>query len=168
MKKLSVLMALFLAVCAFSGCTNENIPENIGMPNPWSDCQDNLEQAAKIAGFKFPLLLSNYEVRAMKDMIEITYPLDETRYVTVRKSSTNYDNLSGDYNKYPDNKEIMLKGCIPVKIRADKDKIYIMDMAASGGYYSARCPQGMSLKEVEGIYEVIAAAEAEKLPSEAK
>lgn len=167
MKKILAILVILTATLTFTGCTNESEPDIIGMPNPWSDCNDNLAQAAKIAGFKFPLILSNYSVRAMKDMIEITYPLDEFRSVTVRKSSTNYDNLSGDYNNYPDNKEVVIKGGVHIKIRGDKDKIYVMDMAASSGYYSARCPQGMTMKEVEGIYDVIAEAEAEKLPPEA-
>ena len=80
---IKILLTLIIITC--SACTNNKL---IGISTPWSDCQDNLNKAAEIAGFQFPMLLSNYTVRAMKDMIEITYPLDETRYVTVRKSIT--------------------------------------------------------------------------------
>ena len=74
------------------------------MPNPWTDCRDNLECAGKIAGFEFPVVLSNLQVRAMKDMIEVTYPLDEFRDVVVRKTTEDLYNkidISGDYNNYP-------------------------------------------------------------------
>ena len=37
-----------------------------------------------------------------------------------------------------------------------------MNMSASTGYYSAYCKEGMSYKEVEGIYEVIRQAEEPK------
>ena len=42
-----------------------------------------------------------------------------------------------------------------------------MYFAAESGCYSARCEEGMSEKEVEGIYNVIAEVEAAKLPPEA-
>lgn len=159
---------LFISIICFCSLLLAGCTENTQIANPWSDCNDNLTQAAKIAGFKFPLLLSNYTVRAMKDMIEITYPLDEFREVTVRKSLTNETgDISGDYNKYPKNETIIIKGGVPIEIRGDKDKIYVMNMSAYTGYYSARCEKGMSLKEVEGIYEVLREAEDEKLPPEA-
>ena len=40
-----------------------------------------------------------------------------------------------------------------------------MNMAASNGYYSAYCKQGMSLEEIEQIYEIIADAESRNLIS---
>ena len=43
----------------------------------------------------------------------------------------------------------------------------MMYFGAESGYYSARCEQGMSTKEVEDIYSVIAEVEAAKLPPEA-
>lgn len=163
MKKKFFTTIICLGSLLLAGCT-----ENTQMANPWSDCNDNLAQAAKIAGFKIPLLLSNYTVRAMKDMIEITYPLDEFREVTVRKSLSNETgDISGDYNKYPINETITIQGGVPIQIRGDKDKIYVMNMSAYSGYYSARCEKGMSLKEVEGIYEVLREAEDAQIPPEA-
>lgn len=136
----------------------------IGMPNPWSECNDNFQCGADIAGFNFPLSLSNYSIRAMKGMFEITYPLDETRYVTVRKGldeSNNGDN-SGDYNKYAKNKVLKLKNGVKINTRGDWRKIYVMYFMAESGVYSARCEQGMSKKEVEGIYNIIREAEEPK------
>lgn len=138
----------------------------VGMPNPWTECSTDFKCGTKNAGFNFPLSLSNYKIRAMKGMFEISYPLDEFRTVTVRKGfdeSNNGDN-SGDYNKYPDNKIYTLENGVDINIRGDKNKIYVMYFMAESGVYSARCEQGMTKREVEGIYNVIREAEEPKLP----
>jgi hypothetical protein len=139
----------------------------VGMANPWTDCGTNFNQAAQIAGFTFPLKVSNCDVRAMKNMIEVNYSLDQTRKVCVRKTATyefsNNGDISGVYVEYPVNEEITLQNSVPVKVRGTGDKIYVMNMVASNGYYSAYCKDGMSLQEIEGIYNVIADAETSEL-----
>lgn len=138
----------------------------VGMPNPWTECNTDFKCGTKNAGFNFPLSLSNYKIRAMKGMFEISYPLDEFKTVTVRKGfdeSNNGDN-SGDYNKYPDNKIYTLENGVDINIRGDKNKIYVMYFMAESGVYSARCEQGMTKRKIEGIYNVIREAEEPKLP----
>lgn len=167
MRKLIVLLLISVVLVSCSNKAVEEKPMLVGMANPWTDCGTNFNQAAEIAGFTFPLKLSNCDVRAMKDMIEINYLLDEARSVCVRKTDTEkfvYDgDISGVYIEYPVNKEIMLKDAVPLKIRGTEDKIYVMNMSASGGYYSAYCKDGMSLQEIEQIYEIIAEAETSEL-----
>ena len=173
MKKLLFLLLAFVILVSCSGKTVEEKPKMVGMPNPWTDCGTNFNQAAQIAGFTFPLKLSKCDVRAMKGMIEINYPLDETRTVCVRKTdSAKFANdTGGDYNgdisgvyiDYPVNEKIMLKDSVPIQTRGTGDKIYVMNMAASSGYYSAYCKDGMSLQEVEQIYETIADAETSEI-----
>lgn len=150
--------------CGCSGVQN-NSSKLIGMPNPWSECRDSYTCASKIAGFTFPLKNSNYTVRAMKGMIEVTYPLDENRCVTVRKGSEEINNgdNSGDYTKYPQNEIVTLDNGVKINVRKKNDKIYVMYFSAESGYFSARCPQGMTLKEVENIYKVIADVETSNL-----
>ena len=168
MKKLLFLLLTFFILI---GCAQtepvEEKPKLIGMANPWTDCGKDLKQAAEIAGFTFPLVLSNCNVRAMKGMIEINYPLDDVRNVCVRKTDTekfsNNGDISGVYNKYPVNKEYMLKNAVPLKIRGTEDKIYVMNIAASSGYYSAYCKEGMTIQEIEEIYNIIAEAETKAL-----
>ena len=104
----------------------------------------------------------------MKDMIEVTYPLDEFRNVVVRKSideSKGVDN-SGDYNEY-DESILTLSNGVEINLRKKDGKIIVMYFAAESGCYSARCEKGMTEKEVEDIYNVIAEVEASKLPPEA-
>ncbi len=167
MKKILFLLLIFVALIGCSGKTVEEKPKLIGMANPWTDCGTNFSQAAQIAGFAFPLKLSKCDVRAMKNMIEINYPLDEVRKVCVRKTDTekfsNNGDISGVYAEYPVNEKIMLKDAVPIYTRGTGDKIYVMNMAASSGYYSAYCKDGMSLQEIEQIYEIIAEAETSEL-----
>ncbi|WP_372519555.1 hypothetical protein [Candidatus Ruminimicrobiellum ovillum] len=169
MKKIIFLLLTFVVLVGCSGKVVEEKTKLIGMANPWTDCGTDFEQASLVAGFTFPLKLSKCDVRAMKNMIEINYPLDETRTVCVRKTDTeklaNDGDISGVYIEYPVNKEIMLKGAVPLKIRGTEDKIYVMNMAASNGYYSAYCKDGMTIEEIEGIYDIIAEAETSQLYS---
>ncbi len=164
-KNCYLLFLIALSSLIFSACTSSDM---CGMPNPWIDCGDNLECAAKKAGFKFPLVLSNYQVRAMADMIEITYPLDENRDVIVRKSSTETDNLdiSGDYNNYPVNEEIELNNGVRIHVRGDGSKYYVAYFAAESGVFSINCAKGMTLKEIQGVFDVISDAEAAKFIEE--
>lgn len=172
--KIKIKIFLFIIMCIFSvnfltACTKDQLSNRTLIPNPWHDCQNDLEKASKIAGFKFPLVLSNFTVRSMKNMIEITYPLDENRYVSVRKA---YDvdektnptfDVSGDYNVYTVNKYINLAQEVAVHVRGyDDNKFVIMSFAAESGYYTARCEQGMTKKELQGIFDVIKEAEQAK------
>lgn len=172
--KIKIKIFLFIIMCILSvnfltACTKDQLSNRTLMPNPWHDCQNDLEKAGKIAGFDFPLVLSNFTVRSMKNMIEITYPLDETRYVFVRKA---YDvdektnptfDISGDYNVYPVNKDIKLAQEVPVHVRGyDNNKFVIMSFAAESGYYTARCEQGMTKKELQDVFNVIKEAEQAK------
>ena len=168
MKKLVFLLLTFVVLVSCSGKKNIEGKSNfVGMANPWTDCGTNFDQAAQIAGFTFPLKLSKCDVRAMKNMIEINYPLDQTRTVCVRKTATeefsNNGDISGVYIEYPVNEKIMLKDYVPIYTRGTGDKIYVMNMVASNGYYSAYCKDGMSLQEIEQIYENIAEAETQKM-----
>lgn len=175
MKKLMFLLVAFVVLVSCFAKKGEQQPAFVGMANPWTDCGTDLEQASQIAGFFFPVTLSKYDVRAMKDMIEINYPLDETRTVCLRKTDSakfttdtggEYKgDISGVYIDYPVKKVITIKNSVPIYIRGTKDKIYVMNMAASNGYYSAYCKYGMSLEEIEQIYETIAEAESHNLVS---
>ena len=176
MKKILFLVLTFFILVSCSNSKNieetkDSVekPKMVGLANPWTDCGTNFEQAAQIAGFTFPLKLSKCDVRAMKNMIEINYPLDQTRTVCVRKTATeefsNNGDISGVYIDYPVNEKVMLQNSVPIYTRGTGDKIYVMNMAASNGYYSAYCKDGMSLQEIERIYNIIADAETSSLYS---
>jgi len=159
------LILFIVAVSAFiflSACTSDE-SKLVGMPNPWTDCGSNLSCAAKAAGFAFPLNLQNINVRAMKDMIEIQYPLDSTREITIRKTTEdlyNRTDISVDYNKYPITDTLTLDNGVNFKVRRDGNKIYVAYLGAEQGFYSINCTRGFSKAELQSIYNAIASAEA--------
>lgn len=158
MKKHLIITAVISAALLF-GCASTD-SDLIGTPNPWTDCGDNLDAAEQTAGFPFALRLSNFTIHAMQGMIEIAYPLDEFRDVTVRKSYKTKEtpDISGDYNDYPE-KESTVLNKTTVTSRKNKDRVYVMYFSSEDFSYSARCTEGMTEKEAEGVFKVISETE---------
>lgn len=160
------ISCLLFCVLMLSACT-QSPNTMVGIPNPWTDCKNDTSCAKKVAGFDFPLKLSNLKVTAMKDMIEITYPLDEFRDVVVRKTTEdlyNKTDISGDYNNYPIKETLTLDNGVNFLVRRDEKLIYVAYFGASSGYYSINCTKGMTKKELQQIYNIIAEAETPKFP----
>ncbi len=138
------------------------------IPNPWTECNDDIYCAANIAGFNFPLRIKNYSVRAMKGMMELKFPINKKRTVTVRKSTLSdgkFDkngiaDISGDYNNYPVNKTIWIERAVPFNIRGEKNKFYVVNFAAETGYYSIMCEKGLKYKDIKYFYKLLEEAEA--------
>ena len=138
------------------------------LPNPWIECGNDISCASDKAGFNFPLRVEKYSVRAMEDMIEITFPLDKKRMVTVRKSQyyngradeNGIKDISGDYNNYPVNKTVKINNGINFNVRGTKNKFYVANFAAETGYYSISCSKGLTLKDIKYFYKLLEEAEA--------
>jgi hypothetical protein len=138
------------------------------IPNPWTECGDDISCASDKAGFNFPLRAEKYSVRAMEDMIEITFPLGGKRIVKVRKSQLCNDqadangikDISGDYNKYPVNKTIRINNGINFNVRGNENKFYVVNFAAETGYYSISCKKGLTVKDIKYFYKLLEEAEA--------
>ena len=138
------------------------------MPNPWIDCEDDIYCGAKKAGFNLPVRVNDYSVRAMKGLLQISFPLDKKRTVIMRKSQT-YDDIfdsngvmdiSGDYNEYPVNKTIYLKNTVPFNVRGQKNKFIVANFASETGYYSFYCKQGLTVSDLHKLYKLLEEAEA--------
>lgn len=136
------------------------IQQTSAIPNPWIDCDDDISCAAKKAGFNLPIGVNIYSARAMDGMLELNFPLDKKRDVTLRKSQTYDVNLSGVYENYPVNKTITLKNGVTFNVRGDKKKFYVANFAAETGYYSMYSKQGMNLKNINYLYNLLEQAEA--------
>ena len=153
---------IYITLCyfIFTGLTNLTAS---AMPNPWVECGEDFNCGAKKAGFNLFLKVKNPSVRAMNDMLEITFPLDKKRKVTVRKSET-FDgvtdkngiaDISGVYNKYSVNKTIWINNCVPFNVRGHKNKFYVANFASESGYYSFYCEKGIKLKDINYLYHLI-------------
>ena len=155
---------LLIIICSIFAIYNKVF----AIPNPWIECGDDISCAAEKAGFNFPLKAEKYSVRAMDDMIEITFPLDKKRTVTVRKSQVfnaqadenGIKDISGDYNNYPINKTIKIDNGISFNVRGKKNKYYVVNFAAETGYYSISCNNGLTLKDIKYFYKLLEEAEA--------
>lgn len=134
----------------------------VGVANPWTDCEVDNDKADNIAGFKFDLLLSNYTVRAMNGMIEIKYPMDEFRYIIVRKAleTDNPDgDISGVYGEYKIEK-IALPNGVEATMRMDGGSVKVIYMHLDSGYYSGYSEEYMTVREAEGAMKNIIEYEA--------
>lgn len=158
MKKLKVLFVCGLFVIFSTACTNSSY---VGMPNPWIDCGQDIKCAKDKAGFNFPVKLSNCNIRAMENMIEIQYPFNN-KNITIRKSKK-YDgsgDISGDYNHYPANKEKSINNTkFSVRGDNDTDKIYVANFSSKKSHYAIMSDKGLDLDEIWNIYEIIQKAE---------
>lgn len=155
-----IIFSLLCCVFLTTACTTS---KPIGMPNPWTDCGENSACANKVAGFGFPVDFSNMQITAMKDIIQVVYPLDETREVTVRKATEelyNSTDISGDYNNYPIKDTLTLDNGVKFEVRRDENLIYVAYFGAESGYYSINCPKGITKAELEQIYSAIAKVES--------
>lgn len=145
--------------------------KTLAMPNPWIDCNDDISCGAKKAGFNFPIRVENYTVRAMKDMIEIKFPLDKKRTVIVRKAQNangkpdenGIIDISGVYTSYPVNKTIYIQKGIAFSVRGKRNKFYVVTFAAESGYYSFYCEKGLKTKDIKHFYKMLEEAEAPRL-----
>lgn len=159
----------FVTLLAFSAAFVFNFNQKTSaIPNPWIDCGENIYCGAKKAGFNLPVRVENYSVRAMENLLEINFPIDKKREVCLRKSQTYDGNLSGVYENYPVNKTITIKDNIPFNIRGDKKKIYVANFAAESGYYSFYSRQGMTMKDINYFYDLLAEAETPRYTEDAK
>ena len=158
MSKLKGLFICSLFIVFTTVCTNSSY---VGKPNPWIDCGQDIKCAKDKAGFNFPVELSNCNIRAMEDMIEIQYPFNN-KNITIRKSKK-YDgrrDISGDYNNYPANKEVSIKDT-KFNIRGinDNDEIYVVNFSSKKSHYAIMSDKGLNLDEIWSIYEIIQKAE---------
>lgn len=140
----------------------------VALPNPWIECGEDLGCGAAKAGFNFPLRVADYTVRAMDDMLEIRFPLDDKRNVIVRKSvmpqgeadENGIIDISGDYNKYPVNQTVTLENGVKFSVRGEENKYKVVNFAAETGYYSIMCDEGLNFQDIEYFYKLLEAAEA--------
>lgn len=132
------------------------------LPNPWIDCEDDISCGAKKAGFNLPIRVKDYYVRAMDGLLEINFPLDKKRNVSLRKTLiyTGNENLSGVYYDFPINKTVTLKNGVVFNLKGKKKTYYIANFSAETGYYSIYSKEGLKLKDINYFYELLEEAEA--------
>lgn len=141
--------------------------KTFAIANPWKECGDDMNCASNVAGFNLPLRLNKYNIRAMKNMIEVKFPLSKSKTVILRKSdcsdgiinSEGIVDISGVYDIYPVNKTIHING-VSFFVRGNKNKYFVVNFAAETGYYSFYCKKGITKKDIKYLYKLLEEAEA--------
>lgn len=160
MKKIMMMILCLTMMGCACPCklrADENRGRFVGMANPWIGCGTDVACGAQKAGFDFPLNVQNYDIRAMHGMFEIQFPLNG-KTVTARKTLPKEKgvDISGDYNKYPVDEIITLSTGEVCHVRGHQDSYIVANFTKSTGEYSFRCPDGLTLAEVESLAKLLA------------
>lgn len=161
-----ILFSTLISIFLIFGFT---VQKTNALPNPWVNCGSDYSCAVQKAGFIFSLNVKNYSVRAMKDMIEIRFPLDAKRNVTARKSQRfegrkvgiGINDISGDYSTYPVNKIIELDNGALFFVRGNKKKFFVANFEDETGFYSFTCNSGLKVKDIKYLYKLIMESKAQ-------
>lgn len=147
MKKFLTIMLMLLVCISVSSCeSKQELKVSIG--NPFTEVK-TIEEAEKLAGFSIDLPKENFvgdsdrQVRVIKDeLIEVSYHGLE-KWLVIRKAlNTGEEDISGDYNEYPDQitnvingKEFVFKGQdgkINIVNWKDGDYVYSVNINPGG------------------------------------
>lgn len=108
--------------------SDEETGTAIGMPSPFNECS-SLEDAEKATGFKLALpekMPEGYSQKAIEiiqnDMIQIFYENGE-KEILIRKAKGG-DDISGDYNKYSENKKLTI-GNLQISTKGNDGKVSV-------------------------------------------
>ena len=159
MKKTVALLLAALLTVSFAACSQKtsdsktpNDTENVQIPNPWVDCA-TLDEAARIAGFdiSIPGKFDGYPNKVIqaieKSTIQVLYydgdpAAENSSMVMVRKGTGNED-ISGDYNTYPEKETIQMHGA-DIQLRGDNGLVYSAIWTLDGYSFAINADKGLS------------------------
>ena len=164
MKKVcAIAAALLLFALTACGQQQPREPEggNVQIPNPWVDCA-TLSEAAELAGFDVAVPghiegYPNQMIQAMvKTMIQVMYfdgdpAAESSSAVTVRKG-TGEEDISGDYNEYPESKTAQIHG-MDVLLKGENGLIHCATWTRDGYSYAINADKGLSVDVLSGTIE---------------
>ena len=154
MNLIKLISLCAIATCLVSACTKNDMYCN--MQNPWVDCGTDMICAQKKSGLKFSPIGTKYDIRAMKDMIEVRYYDDEKGKITVRKAKiTEFGDISGDYTQYPIRGDFEYNNIVFCYQAFEENKIRVVNFEDFRHDYSIACEKGLTKDEVINIYEII-------------
>ena len=132
-------------------------------PNPFIDAAD-LEEAEKIAGFDIsvPESIEGYPqitIEAVENkMIQVFYYEGEFgeeghKEVLIRKG-TGTEDITGDYNEYPETETASLHGA-DVELRGKDGKVFAASWIQEGYAYAIDSTEGLTKEETDSLIEII-------------
>lgn len=147
---LCILLVASIAGCSRDAHENNDLP-NTELENPMVE-YDTVAEAKKAAGFDFDLL-GNIPKSFKPDkiyvidnkIIQLDY-MEGNNKITFRAAKGKGD-ISGDYNKYPQQGTVEIKGT-EIKVKGKGDKIYVATWYKDGISYSLTASEGINKKLV--------------------
>ena len=159
MKKTLLLVISVLLVLALAGCHKEKKEEPmVQIPNPFIETE-TLRDAVKEAGFELEIPESfngsvRYIYRVMKEqMIEIICVDENNEEIARIRKGTGSDDISGDYNEYPD---VTMDNSLRNITFKGTDKKYVLATWQENGYsYAVSVTEGKTLDEMQELLKLI-------------
>ena len=161
MKRLFAVIMMLLTILSLAACgssSDNDEPDIIGMPNPFTDF-DTLAEAEKQTGFYITLpdaigSSDNKIYRAMNnEMLEVIYVNGEDETGRVRKARGSED-ISGDYNEYAET-ETVSAGGIDVLLKGDAGLVKLAVWTNDDYAYSVSVEAGLSADEMTAIVSAV-------------
>ena len=134
---------------------------NVQIGNPWVDCE-TLSEAAKTAGFDMaiPGKIEGYPNRVYQaienTMIQVLYfdgdPEDENSSRVMVRKGTGSEDISGDYNIYPETETVNLHG-VDVRMRGENGLVYSASWTWEGYSFAINADKGLSREALSDAVE---------------
>ena len=145
-----------LAACGSSGASSsggKQEEQQTGVANPFVDCESAYE-AAQLAGFDvtFPESVPGYSERKYQavegQMVQCIYSAGDSK-VLIRKG-LGYDDISGDYNEYPNVNTAEVRG-IEVIEKGDDKGVHVATWTLDGFTFAIDADEGLEASVVEDL-----------------
>ena len=163
MKKLFLIIfaLLLMTLTACSGQPAQSESGNMQIPNPWVDCS-TLDEAAKLAGFDIavPGRFEGYPDKVYqaieKTMVQVLYydtdpAAEQSSRIMVRKG-TGSEDISGDYNDYPEKETVGMYGC-DVLLRGKDGLVYSAVWNRDGYSFAINADKGLTREALAAAIE---------------
>lgn len=162
MKKIICVLLCILTLISLTACGKKNETEpieggNMQIPNPFVDCT-SLDEAAKLAGFDIavPGNIEGYPnkvYQAIKnELIQVLYfdgdPESENSSMVMVRKGTGKDDISGDYNEYPENETVKMHG-VDVTLKGENGLVFCATWTWNGYSFAIDADKGLSREAIE-------------------
>lgn len=145
-----------LAACGSSGSSSgggTQEEQQTGIANPFVDCESAYE-AAQLAGFDvtFPESVPGYSERHYQaiegQMVQCIYSAGDSK-VLIRKALGS-DDISGDYNEYPNVNTVEIRG-IAVVEKGDDKGVHVATWTQDGYAFAIDSDDGLEVSVIEDL-----------------
>lgn len=156
MKKMVVMTLCAVMTVTAAGCGKKDSvqpsaeTQTVGIANPFKDCA-SVEEAGELAGFDFtvPESLEGYGEPSYSaienDLAQVIYRDGDDNRLLIRKAAGN-DDISGDYNDYPEINTVSVGG-LEVTVKGNDGKMNVAIWTNDGYTFAIMADNAVSWEE---------------------